>query len=94
MHAMSKTALKNSPINLRARASQRNLIDAAARALGKSRSDFILETACREAERVLLDNHLFALDEEAFDRFCKALENPPQDNPGLMDLLSRKAPWR
>jgi hypothetical protein len=37
-------------INIRAKRTQRDLIDQAAEMLGKSRSDFMLETACREAE--------------------------------------------
>ncbi|MEY5394514.1 DUF1778 domain-containing protein, partial [Salmonella enterica subsp. enterica serovar Corvallis] len=37
-------------LNLRAKESQRALIDAAAEILHKSRTDFILETACQAAE--------------------------------------------
>ena len=43
-------------INLRASRRQKLLIDRAAEALGRSRSDFMLSTACREAESVLLDH--------------------------------------
>ncbi len=42
-------------INLRASQRQRSLIDRAAEALGKNRSDFMLEASCREAESVLRD---------------------------------------
>ena len=42
-------------INLRANRRQRALIDRAAEALGKNRSDFMLEAACREANTVLVD---------------------------------------
>ena len=37
-------------INIRAKARQRDLIDRAAERLGRSRSDFMREAACREAE--------------------------------------------
>ncbi|EGK36293.1 hypothetical protein SFK304_2832 [Shigella flexneri K-304] len=40
-------------LNLRARESQRILIDAAAEILHKSRTDFILEMACKAAEDVI-----------------------------------------
>jgi uncharacterized protein (DUF1778 family) len=40
-------------INIRVQQSQRDLIDRAAEALGKNLSDFMLETACREAEIVI-----------------------------------------
>ena len=42
-------------INIRAKARQRDWIDQAAERLGRSRSDFIIEAACREAEEVLLE---------------------------------------
>ena len=42
--------MRDTPINLRARAEQRELIDPAAALLGKNRSDFMLDAACRQAE--------------------------------------------
>lgn len=80
-------------INLRASQTQRSLIDQAADALGKSRSDFMLEASCREAESVLLDRRYFALDAGAFEAFTTALDAPPTANPRLRRLLSGKAPW-
>jgi uncharacterized protein (DUF1778 family) len=38
--------MRDAAINLRARPEQRDLIDQAARLLGKNRSDFMLEAAC------------------------------------------------
>ena len=55
-------------INLRADEAKRSLIDRAAEKLGKNRSEFMLEAACREATTVLLDQRLFLLDEKAFKR--------------------------
>ena len=52
-------------INIRVKRTQRDLINHAAELLGKSRSDFILETACREAEDVLLNQCLFTLDADS-----------------------------
>lgn len=80
-------------INLRANQRQRALIDQAAETLGKNRSDFMLEAACREADTVLLDRRLFRLDEKAYRRFAAALDKPPADNPKLRRLLVSKAPW-
>ena len=48
-------------LNLRAKESQRALIDAAAEILHKSRTDFILEMACKAAENVILDRRVFTL---------------------------------
>jgi len=80
-------------INLRATPKQKELIDRAAGALGRSRSDFMLETACREAEAVLLDRRYFALSADEFTRFKAMLDRPPKDNPRLRRLLKSKAPW-
>ena len=80
-------------INLRADRRQRTLIDRAAEALGKNRSDFMLEAACREADAVLLDRRLFLLDDKAYRRFITVLDTPPAANPRLRRLLTRTAPW-
>ena len=80
-------------INLRANQRQRALIDRAAQTLGRNRSDFMLEAACREADAVLLDRRFFPLDEKAYKRFAAALDKPPADNPALRRLLTSKAPW-
>lgn len=80
-------------INLRASRQQRSLIDRAAEAVGKSRSDFMLEAARREAEAVLLDRRYFALDAEAFNAFLERLDAPPKADARLRRLLREKAPW-
>ncbi len=80
-------------INLRATHKQKKLIDQAAHALGRSRSDFMLESACREAESVLLDRRYFELPDSEFRRFTAMLDSPPAENPKLRRLLETKAPW-
>jgi uncharacterized protein (DUF1778 family) len=80
-------------INLRASRTQKILIDRAAEALGRSRSDFMLDTACREAESILLDRRYFFLSENDFRRFVAMLDRPPKHNPRLRRLLQAKAPW-
>jgi uncharacterized protein (DUF1778 family) len=79
-------------INIRAKRTQRDLIDQAAELLGKTRSDFMLETACREAVDVLLDQRVFTLDAAAFAKFQALLDAPPADNPKLRALMATKAP--
>ena len=84
---------RDETINLRATRKQKALIDQAAEALGRSRSDFMLDTVCREAESVLLDRRYFVLSEETFRKFTTMLDKPPKDNPKLRRLLETKAPW-
>ncbi len=84
---------RRAPINIRARRLQRDLIDKAAAAVNKNRSDFMLEAACREAENVLLDKRLFLLDDEQFAAFETALQKPIPENIEVNKLLVRKSPW-
>jgi len=80
-------------INLRATSKQKALIDQAAETLGRTRSDFMLDAVCREAETVLLDRRYFALSGDAFKRFSAMLDQPPAENPKLRRLLKMKSPW-
>jgi uncharacterized protein (DUF1778 family) len=80
-------------INLRIDAGVRQLIDEAAAVLGKTRTEFMVESARREAIDVLLDQRLFALDPERFDAFIDALENPSAPGPKLRALMQRVPAW-
>lgn len=90
---MGNAATRSTVINLRADERRRGLIDRAAEAVGKNRSEFMLDAATREATTVLLDRRYFQLDARAFKQFAAALDAPPSDNPRLRTLLSKKAPW-
>ncbi len=80
-------------INLRASTAQRSVIDRAAKALGKTRTEFMLEAAGRMAEDALLDRRLFLLDEKAHAAFVSALDAPPARPDALRRLLARPSPW-
>lgn len=90
---MSSIETKAAPINIRALQAQRDLIDKAAAIRNKTRSDFMLEAACHEAENVLLDQRLFQLDDADYEAFEAALKTPVAKNSALQDLLSKRAPW-
>ena len=90
---MARTQTRSESINLRITRSQKTLIDRAAELREKSRSAFMLEAACREAETLLLDQHHFALPEGAFKRFMAVLDEPPRENVRLRQMLASKAPW-
>ena len=85
--------MRQAVINLRARSEQRDLIDRAAKLLGKSRSDFVLEAACAKAQSMLPDQIFFCLDADKLRQFTKLLDAPPANNPGLERLMAVKAPW-
>lgn len=80
-------------INLRVEANTRRLIDEAAELLGKTRTEFMIESARSQAIEVLLDQKLFRLDSERYDAFMQALDNPPAPGPKLRALLRRTPAW-
>ena len=84
---------RDTVINVRVSRALRELIDRAADVAGKSRSEFILESARTYATDVLLDQRLFSLDEERYNSFIQALEAPLAPNEKLRQLMASKAPW-
>jgi uncharacterized protein (DUF1778 family) len=90
----SSNADTKGSINLRIEAGTRQLIDDAAAILGKTRTEFMIETARRQAIDVLLDQRLFVLDSERYDAFVRALDNPPAPGPKLRSLLRRAPAWQ
>jgi uncharacterized protein (DUF1778 family) len=97
MSARNKVAATSSRrdavINVRLARQTRELIDTAAVAAGKSRSEFIIDSARRSAMDVLLDQRFFTLDAKQFREFAAALDRPPAPNRKLKSLLTTKAPW-
>ncbi|HEY3391506.1 MAG TPA: DUF1778 domain-containing protein [Lacipirellulaceae bacterium] len=85
--------VRGTTVNLRLQATARELIDRAAAASGKTRTEFMVEAARREAEAVLLDRCFFGLDHKSFAAFAQALNRPPGANPRLRRLLRTSAPW-
>ena len=88
------TADMKGSINLRIEAGTRQLIDDAAALLGKTRTEFMVESARLQAIDVLLDQRLFALDSTRFDAFMDALDNPPPPGPKLRALFGRAPAWK
>jgi uncharacterized protein (DUF1778 family) len=83
----------NAAINLRIGSDTRRLIDDAAAVLGKTRTEFMVESARQAAIDVLLDQRLFVLDPARYDAFVHALDDPPAPGPKLRALLRRRPAW-
>jgi uncharacterized protein (DUF1778 family) len=81
-------------INLRIEANTRQLIDDAAAVQGKTRTEFMVDCARRQAIDVLLDQRLFVLDSNSYDAFVESLDNPPAPGPKLKSLLRRVPAWQ
>lgn len=84
---------KRATLNVRIKPEDRNLIDRAARLLGKSRTDFLLESARRAAQDALLDQTLFKVTPEVYAQFVARLDAPAAPNEQLRRTLKTPAPW-
>ncbi len=80
-------------VNLRMREDVRALIDRAAKAHGKTRSDFMIEASRRAAEDALLDQTLVGVDAESYDHYLAVLDQAPSGE-GFERLMRAPAPWR
>jgi uncharacterized protein (DUF1778 family) len=65
------------------------LVRQAAATADRTLTDFVVDAAVVEAERVLADRTQFVLEAEQWDRFVELLDRAPQDNPGLEKLFSK-----
>lgn len=65
------------------------LVRRAAESADRTMTDFVVQAAVVEAERVLADRTQFALETEQWARFVGLLERSPQDKPGLEKLFSK-----
>jgi uncharacterized protein (DUF1778 family) len=74
MERAEETEPKTKTINVRVSEQTRELIDMAAAFVGKSRSEFMLESARQHAIDVLLDQRLFVLEKDKYDAFVRALQ--------------------
>jgi uncharacterized protein (DUF1778 family) len=89
----AKPASQQVSINIRAKARQRDLIDQAAERQGRSRSEFMLDAGCREAEDVLLSQSFFTVNADTFAKLEALLDKPLPPTDKLRRLLKTKAPW-
>jgi uncharacterized protein (DUF1778 family) len=83
----------SSAISIRIPPNQLRLIDQAAEVSGKNRTSFMVEASCADATNILLEQNLFRLDKDKFDRFKKALDAPVAENAALKRVLETMAPW-
>ncbi|MGD0482812.1 MAG: DUF1778 domain-containing protein [Terracidiphilus sp.] len=84
---------KRDTLNLRIKPELRLLIDRAADATGRNRTDFVLGAARRAAEEALLDRTNFIVDAKTYAEFLARLDAPPRPNARLRRTLQTPAPW-
>jgi uncharacterized protein (DUF1778 family) len=87
------TPVKRETLNLRIKPEERGLIDRAAKARGKNRTDFILDAARSAAEEALLDQALIAVSPTAYAEFIARLDQLPGPNERLRKTMQTPSPW-
>ena len=75
-------------LNLRTSAQQEELMRRAAQERGESLTNFIVRSACTEAEQTVADQRHFSLDGDQWRAFVAALDRPAQTRPRLRRLFT------
>jgi uncharacterized protein (DUF1778 family) len=85
---ISRPATRSRRINIRASVEQESLIREAAERRGENLTDFMLRSACIEAESTLTDRRNFSLSPERWKAFLEVLDKAPVVKPQLQRLFS------
>ncbi len=65
------------------------LVRQAAASSQRTLTDFVVDAAVVEAERLLADRTAFVLEQKQWERFVELVDRSPRDNPGLEKLFSK-----
>ncbi len=84
---------KDDVIQIRASAATKALLNRAAILRGQKLSEFMLDSARRQAEETILDQRSFFLDPEAHERFLAMLDAPANPTKELRTRMRRKPTW-
>jgi uncharacterized protein (DUF1778 family) len=84
----SESALKETKVQLRMRAVQKDVITRAAALKQTTVTNFMVEHSFQAAQQILADQSHFYLSPEKWEEFVAALDAPPRELPGLRKLLT------
>ncbi|OZS72937.1 CopG family transcriptional regulator [Providencia rettgeri] len=88
-----EAVVTRSSLNLRIKPEDKILIDRAANAVGKNRTEFVLEAARRAAEETLADLRVINVSPELYQEFINQLDAAPGNNEALRKTMMSKSPW-
>ncbi|MFG1282695.1 MULTISPECIES: type II toxin-antitoxin system TacA family antitoxin [Xanthobacter] len=86
-------ARKDDLIQIRASAGTKAILSRAASLRGQKLSEFMLDSARREAEEAILDQRSFFLDDAAHVAFLALLDAPAKPAEELRTRMKRKPVW-
>ena len=81
------------PVSFRFDESDLAIIDQAARARGRSRTEFVRDAAVRAAEEAIYDATVIRLSPEDFAMIEEMLANPGEPSEALRQLMAERPPW-
>ena len=87
------TSRKNDVIQIRASAETKAMLIRAASLRGQRLSEFMLDSARREAEDTILDQRAFFLEPDAHAAFLDMLDKPTQPSKDVRARMNRKLSW-
>lgn len=91
MSELTHRVAKSETINLRATERQKSLLRRAAESTDHSLTDFILDSAVVQAERVLADRRWFLASDEQLAAFVEMLDAPLPTTTKFDRLFARKS---
>jgi uncharacterized protein (DUF1778 family) len=86
-------ARKDHTIRIRTFAETKTILNRAAALRGQKLSEFMLDSARRQAEETILDQRAFFLDPKAHARFLAVLDRPARSIETVRARLRRKPSW-
>lgn len=93
-HHRRKPARKDDQIQIRTSAETKALLNQAATLRGQKLSEFVLDSARRQAEETLLDQRVFFLEPENHEQFLAMLDAPVMPSEEARRRLIRPVPWK
>jgi uncharacterized protein (DUF1778 family) len=84
---------KGDVIQIRASSETKALLNRAATLRGQKLSEFMLDSARRQAEETLLDQRVFFLEPDAHAQFLAILDAPAAPSDEVRQRLTRPALW-
>jgi len=84
---------KDDVIQIRASVETKAVLNRAATLRGQKLSEFMLDSARRQAEETILDQRTFFLDPKDHEKFLAMLDQPAKPAQELRGLMKRRPSW-
>jgi uncharacterized protein (DUF1778 family) len=90
---MSTAESRSERVDLRMTPAVKQTLQLAAASRNKTLTEFLLDSGLSAAADALADGRIFQVDDTQWKAFQAALDNTPENNPKLRQLLRRRPAW-